>query len=725
MKKGLLFLLFSSVLFCCTTTSDEQRVKNIEAFAQTYGLVRWFYPADEIGEIDWDKFATYGISQVAECSSSEELTNQLEELFAPIAPGVSFTKGSKYESLGSITPPDTTGMSIVSWQHHGVDLGLWSNYYTSKRTNRPLQTRNVSKLAIEGSCPASDFMDSEVTVSVDIKNNSANNLNIFFRVATISPRTEDHIMFCVADSTLKPILNSGEWQTYTHKLKIKPEHANSLINYGVYSDGEGEFSIKNISISSLDQNNYAPTYAERWSTSVYNYTREGIHYNISTKERLFDEQNHFGDVETRELAPDLFVHVPLALYGTKSNTYPICDEDKLAHLQKEIASTKQTEQDLMAADIIVTWNVIKYFHPYLSDQNVVWDSELPQALNRAFEYETYHSKPLRLMMAGLNDAHVVGQTPIENIPEAVKHIPFRVKKIKNEIVVTHSVDPQLQPGDIIEFANGAGALERCVEFEKLVSGSPHYKVAKAERLWQRSFANQLEVDVKIRRNDKDFEVVIPLIDRTTYVEGMTSKVTIEKSRWMDKNTLYLNFSNTDFGSISTFLKNRKPYQTVIMDIRNGTIFNLHNIIPLISSRRDRINPREETSIRPNIIRPEEIVILDTLANTPAKSPNKKNIFLTGPFNYSNHEETLDYIRYAGLGYFVGTNTGGCNGSINEIPLPSGGKVRFTGGKVLSNMGRDSYYYAIGIVPDLYVKETIDEIIEGRDATIERALNVNK
>ena len=101
----------------------------------------------------------------------------------------------------------------------------------------------------------------------------------------------------------------------------------------------------------------------------------------------------------------------------------------------------------------------------------------------------------------------------------------------------------------------------------------------------------------------------------------------------------------------------------------------------------------------------------------------KNIFLIGPLNYSNHEETLDFVRYAGLGYFIGTNTGGCNGWINTIFLPSGREMRFTGMKVLSNMGAGHYYYRTGISPDIYVEETVEDIKKGRDAVLEKALEI--
>ena len=111
------------------------------------------------------------------------------------------------------------------------------------------------------------------------------------------------------------------------------------------------------------------------------------------------------------------------------------------------------------------------------------------------------------------------------------------------------------------------------------------------------------------------------------------------------------------------------------------------------------------------------------AGHPPPEPNRKNIFLTGPSNLSHYESVLDFVRYAGLGYLVGTNTGGCTGPINYLPLPSGHEVAFTGTKVLSNLGRSRYFYRTGIRPDRYVEETADDIRLGRDAALEEALRI--
>lgn len=170
------------------------------------------------------------------------------------------------------------------------------------------------------------------------------------------------------------------------------------------------------------------------------------------------------------------------------------------------------------------------------------------------------------------------------------------------------------------------------------------------------------------------------------------------------------------------MKNRQPGQTVIADMRNGIGFLFQDLIaPLCPDVRRSF--RQGTSLVPCLTHPEIPELKDTLPDIAPPEPNRKNIFLTGPSNLSHHESVLDFVRYAGLGYLVGTNTGGCTGPINYLPLPSGYEVAFTGTKVLSNLGRSRYFYRTGIRPDRYVEETADDIRLGRDAALEEALRV--
>jgi hypothetical protein len=54
-------LTLVSIMLVCSCGTNEKKTDNIRAFSKLYGYVRWFHPSDEAQQIDWDKFAIYGV----------------------------------------------------------------------------------------------------------------------------------------------------------------------------------------------------------------------------------------------------------------------------------------------------------------------------------------------------------------------------------------------------------------------------------------------------------------------------------------------------------------------------------------------------------------------------------------------------------------------------------------------------------------------------------------
>lgn len=125
------------VLFVDCKQTDR-KVDNINAFTKVYGYVRWFYPGDEASQIDWNKFAVFGIRNVENARNQKELKEKLSELFKPIAPAIQFVNKNQELNfdVNSITPIDTSGLSCIFWMNFGVKLGPKSNAYKSFRYNR-------------------------------------------------------------------------------------------------------------------------------------------------------------------------------------------------------------------------------------------------------------------------------------------------------------------------------------------------------------------------------------------------------------------------------------------------------------------------------------------------------------------------------------------------------------------------------------------------------------
>jgi C-terminal processing protease CtpA/Prc len=79
------------------------------------------------------------------------------------------------------------------------------------------------------------------------------------------------------------------------------------------------------------------------------------------------------------------------------------------------------------------------------------------------------------------------------------------------------------------------------------------------------------------------------------------------------------------------------------------------------------------------------------------------------------------LRNAKRGVLVGNTTKGTNGNITRLFLPGGGWIRFTGMRMKFADGAP--FQNIGVVPDVWVDETLGGLIAGDDEILERGLEV--
>jgi hypothetical protein len=140
MKTILIIVVVFGILVSCT--SQEQKIKNLEAFAKVYGYIKYFHPSDETTKIDWVKFSAYGAEKVENCITKQQLASTLTELFSPMAPSVRFVVSNTKPTydLSGIIPQNTSGYKLTYWQHFGVSTGTkkfaFKNVYQSFRVNR-------------------------------------------------------------------------------------------------------------------------------------------------------------------------------------------------------------------------------------------------------------------------------------------------------------------------------------------------------------------------------------------------------------------------------------------------------------------------------------------------------------------------------------------------------------------------------------------------------------
>lgn len=424
-----------------------------------------------------------------------------------------------------------------------------------------------------------------------------------------------------------------------------------------------------------------------------------------------------GDYITKNIGSNLVCIMPLVLYGTSKQTYPIPDTsstqkliDELQQIPDSYLNTKRPVVRL--ANVIIAWNVLQHFYPYFDVVKVDWKKELSSTLNDVFEVNTEadYFKNLSRMIAKLEDGH--GVVSCNNITQW--GLPVSFAWIENEVVISESKSSLFKRGDIIKSIDGKSALEELTAQESLVSGSPQLKRYRALNIFGSDFS-QSEAKIILQRDDKTLEInakrglrcnlFFNLIGMSNFNSGEYSNgIYYENSRQTDFDDELSNLAKARGIIVASISDISKLISHIIKEPVWSPIWN----IP-ITTHPDRENVVFDTSRW-------KIEPLKPLFSA-------KVVFIEEPFNVSSGETFLSFIDYYKLGRLVGDTTAGTNGNVNFIPLMGGYSIMWTGMKVLKQDG--SQHHLIGYRPDYPVKRTIQAIKGYRNEYLDKALEILK
>lgn len=726
LKFGFLFICIFLLRYSSAEIPQNKLEENIEAFAKLYGYVRWFHPSDEAQQIDWNRFACYGVKTAESAPNSEALRDSLLKLFLPIAPTLEiYNNSEKYDfNVSKITPTDTTGYKPVFWQHSGVDLGLASNKYRSIRVNRISDNNNLSKLALYQHFDATPYVNKRIKVKAAVKilGDERTKGNILL----VSLPDNEAMNVCIKDENLN--IKGAQWKVYEKTIEVNTK--DDFVAWGCFLEGKGEMHIDELEISywnnnkwesiqhfGFEVNDYMRKY---WSRFTNEYSTKVTGENpfagdsalcISYKGILFDKYLNFGECIKSQLTLDLLFNLPLVLLGNSSATFPQVSQPEFNNFIEQIENFESTKTDQWIADIIVYWNVIKYFSPYLSDIKCNWDKALAEALKLILtkeEKKEDFNSGLQFLMNKLEDGHG------GSLDKEFKNysLPFYAKKIDDEIVITNTKDKRFNVGDFVEKVEGKSAISLFEEYVKKVSGSKQYRDANAEWNWKR-FPLSDSVNVIVKRDGNTINYKTLLIP---YFDMAFSYPQIIK---FSDNCTYFNMSKITANELRDNFEYDNAEKYYIFDLRWGS----RNLPVYILRDSVRTFGNGQYGIVPEILKPETVSIekLNIVSPHAIKNVNQKRMFLIDGGNISNNESFIDIIHSEGIGITLGNYTAGCCGNINQIPLPSGLNVLFTGEKYFFHDGET--HYGKGLRPNILIEYEKEGTNKGKDVVLMKALEI--
>lgn len=95
-------------------------LENVKAWAELWGILRWFNPADESRGVAWDELLMAGIDRVEGAETPQELAARLLELARPVAPGVEVYVSSEPEPPAPAQPTGGEVKRVAGWRHIGM-----------------------------------------------------------------------------------------------------------------------------------------------------------------------------------------------------------------------------------------------------------------------------------------------------------------------------------------------------------------------------------------------------------------------------------------------------------------------------------------------------------------------------------------------------------------------------------------------------------------------------
>ena len=402
--------------------------------------------------------------------------------------------------------------------------------------------------------------------------------------------------------------------------------------------------------------------------------------------------------------------------------------DKIDLKRRSVFITAR-RHDFQIASVITTWNNLRFFHPYSDINKIDWDSLLNQTIVNT--YKTNNEVDFFIvfsqMLSSLNDGHVF--TRLECTHGIFQQfvlpylLPFEVKVNDSTAIIINGENPyweKLPKGSKIDSINGK-SISDWINFQLgLKSGS---KQRKYFDLQTSLFSSYTDTIFAITfTNPENIRQTVQLKGARRWFWGIDKP----KSSFLQEQSdgIYvLNFgsqiaSKKKMKKAIKTLQKQKDLKGIIIDFRSVRYFT-DELLAYMTKVKIK-SPDWNVPVKSSPER-SKYYTQNYYIKQKNKTLNVPIVFLTDASIMSYGETVMQMVKNYKLGTIVGTNTAGCNGNATRFMTPVFNVWAYTGMYVENIDG--SQLYNVGIIPDYYVENTADDIVNGIDRQMEKALNI--
>ncbi len=394
------------------------------------------------------------------------------------------------------------------------------------------------------------------------------------------------------------------------------------------------------------------------------------------------------------------------------------------------------DETLKIADIIVHWTVLRLFYPYLKEDGL--DEAKMTKLLLSYTQKAaitkglkeYYFYVLREFLGHFKDQHVVLSSDFRGEGSVCAYVSeyynsIGLKYINGEVVSSYDIETKdnktINKGDLLISVNDVQTDRFLDEQLKYVSAATHKP--KVEQLLYFGFPT-LDPDSVMKytfRKQSGDTVSYTRASSSTSYEGFSSDAKPRNESFiqdMGNGVFYVSLSSRKCTpkAFKQFLTNTPNISKVIFELREYPSWSALDLLGFLSEKPVvwgdyrlplRYFPEQDKTIWKE--EKETIPIKQPIITAPV-------YFLINSKTTSYGESIANTVKKNGLGTLVGENTSGTNGDVGRA------NVRLF--PFMLSIGKDfDGYHGKGVSPDIEIKQTLEDYINGKDSILEYVLEL--
>jgi hypothetical protein len=673
------------------------QLDSLAALARVVTLIRHRHPSDQAVGLDWNIFLPEAVGRVLQSPTPASLLAALRELFAPIAPTVTF--GTERDGR-SASPPRGRGTHLARWHHFG--FGTEPPYAMWRDGRGP--DLAVLQLTVPLEVPDLERCKKARLTAVGRRVGSGDAMA--FAAVELPGIARKQVNLELGDE-LREVAVDLDIAADAYRVRL-----------GVKVVGDAGLALQSLQFSCTDGSTTRidPSQATWQPVGWHELHTVGREPCAATtclavaRKPLDTEFASARDMLDLEINPGIWMRMPLAVWADNHQTYPVIEP------AERDARFGMTDLETRLAAIVSAWGVAQLFYPYFADQRIDWPSELRPALSEAAAASSAREAHVAVwrLLAKLRDNHANAKhpsLPIDGI------LPVAFRRFGDALVVVGAPGEyakSLPIGTQILSIDGIPALRAYDGTRAHVSAATPASLEAFTPFWLAAGPVGTLSTLQVRHPDgRTADIVLPRLARSTY-DALVREPRPPFGAELSSRIYYINLEETKDEQWQSILPSLGDARAIILDLRGypslvtSTILShfidrpIHSPLWHLPVLESGDYHRARWEIRPT--RPRLRAHLLVLVDARAMSRGETFVQIV----HDNH-----------LAILIGEPSGGTNGNIAEAILPGGFTMRFTAMRV--PLADGTAIQGKGIVPDRVIHPTLEGMRTGRDEILAAAL----